>query len=123
MALNEKRTSKNQQDHTIGPTMPSGGGDPVNPAETLRTGALPRRSFDVKQNGWKLDRPVVLFRGESTRQNADWNDPDDSSPEDYCQPKPEGVDPAGAKFGKQPSPAPEGSNKEFGEHGARIYGT
>ena len=119
MALVEKRTPK----VTIGPSMPlSEGGDPPNPAETLRTGPVPRRVFNETTQRYSLEPNVNLFRGESKRVNKDWNNPDDSSQEDYCEPKPQGLDPAGAKFGKQPPPSPTG-NKETTENGVRIYGT
>jgi len=129
MALTEKRTSKNQQDLTIGPVMASQGGDPPNPAETLRTGALPRRMFNQTTGAYALQRPVSLHRGEDARKQTDWNKPDEGSPEDYCEPRPDygqpltAQDPGEGKFGTDKNKYSKGPNVEVTPNGARIYGT
>lgn len=83
----------------IGPVMNSDG-LPSNPAETLRTGGVPRRTFSCETGRKPFERKEVvnLYRR------------DEPSPEDYCEPRPgDEPDPGAHKFGPQmvPPSAPE----------------
>jgi hypothetical protein len=104
MALSQKVTKS----LTVGPTMPLSGKqvtapgvDPPNPADTLRTGGLPRRTFPTTPPGKPFERKDVvnLYRR------------DEPSPEDYCEPRPGDEDSVGAeKYGPQMTP-PKGGDK------------
>jgi hypothetical protein len=105
---------KRGQDVTTGPSMAPEPDVPRNPADTLRTAALPTRPAQQVTLSRPMERPVRLYRRE---------DPS-ASPEMYCEPLPEAVDPSEGKFGQDPnkySKAPKES--EYTENGGLIYGT
>jgi hypothetical protein len=104
---------KGSQDRTIGPVMENSG-DPRNPADTLRTAALTTRPAQSVTLSRPMARPVRLYRREDPY----------SSPEMYCEPLPEGVDPTAGSFGEDAnkySKSPKDS--DFTENGGLIYGT
>src|SRR5579872_6479392 len=106
MALQEKQTPQVK----IGPTMVPGL-DPPNPADTLRTGSVPRRTFATVTTTKPFERKEVvnLYRR------------DEPSPEDYCEPRPgDEKDPGEGKFGPQMTP-PKAS--EVTLQGQPIRGT
>jgi len=114
MALHGGEIQKKRgQDIVTGPTNNPLGDTPSNPADTLRTATLPIRQAQGVTLSRPMERPVRLFRREDPA----------SSPEMYCEPLPEAVDPSEGKFGKDQNKYSKGPNQEKTENGGLVYGT
>ena len=105
--------SKKGQDVVTGPSMAPEGDFPPNPADQLREGGVPRRSFTSQtlRVPYEKDEITQLYRRSGP------------SPEDYCQPEPGGKDPGEGKFGTDKNQYSRGENSEKTLHGGHIYGT